>query len=142
MAKSLARNVLPITDTEFHKQAAKAVAIKKRMDADREALKSLQDRLLSRMRTMANGKVNFTLPVTGGAIIYKNIKGIEVSSVDAAREALGARFIDYFDEKCEIVPNTKRLKELISDGDDQQGLKMRDLTYLVEKETITVKAQL
>lgn len=105
-----------------------------------EKLKSIKEKCLPHMRELAGEKQSSEFAVEGGVCKYKRDEAVGFGdNFDAARQVCGERFTELFREEIVIKPETRKIKDLLSDGDSQLGIALRNVTKLNVSEAVSFK---
>lgn len=135
-------------DTKFTRQhknqladlVTRGVDLQRKLAKVQEQLKEIKEQTLPLMRILAGKKQSEDFAVAGGVCKYKRDETLNFGkSFDPARDVLGKDWSAYFKEEIVIKPETRKLKELICDGDDPKGMALRNIATLDESESVSFK---
>lgn len=127
--------------TELKKLAIKGLGLKREIENLQDDLKGIQEQLLPELRNMAGDKQSYQYPTNDGIVEFKRSDKVKVMGEheNQIKEILDGQFTNYFTESVEMKPKTKPIKDLLSDGDSEIGLKLRNFVTVESNETVSFR---
>lgn len=116
------------------------VEVKSKMSKLQAREKEIKEAILPLMRAYAGDKQSAKFAVEKGLAEYKRDEKLAFGrDMEPVKDVLGDKFAEYFTEEVVLKPDTRKLKDLICDGDDALGMKLRTVTTLDVSESVSIK---